>query len=128
MNDVILEGGIPFDRAYGMNAFEYPATDQRFNWVFNQAMSNHTTLIIKKILDIYKGFEGLKVLVDVGGGIGVALNIITSKFPHIKGINFDLPHVLADAPSYSGTSFSYSLHLLINRIFHNASNGRWYTI
>lgn len=102
LNDVILEGGIPFDRAYGMNAFEYPATDQRFNWVFNQAMSNHTTLIIKKILDIYKGFEGLKVLVDVGGGIGVALNIITSKFPHIKGINYDLPHVLADAPSYSG--------------------------
>ncbi|KAJ0024330.1 hypothetical protein Pint_08155 [Pistacia integerrima] len=102
LNDVVLEGGIPFNRAYGMTAFEYPGTDQRFNWVFNQAMSNHTTLIMKKVLDVYKGFEGLKVLVDVGGGIGVTLDIITSKYPHIEGINFDLPHVLADAPSYPG--------------------------
>ncbi|KAJ0078195.1 hypothetical protein Patl1_36997 [Pistacia atlantica] len=51
---------------------------------------------------VYKGFEGLKVLVDVGGGIGVTLDVITSKYPHIKGINFDLPHVLAEAPTYSG--------------------------
>ncbi|BFG19062.1 hypothetical protein CerSpe_053360 [Prunus speciosa] len=101
-NDAVLEGGIPFNRAYGMTAFEYPETDERFNRVFNQAMSNHTTLILKKIFDVYKGFEGLHVLVDVGGGIGVTLNLITTKYPHIKGINFDLPHVLADAPSYPG--------------------------
>ncbi|XP_018817142.1 caffeic acid 3-O-methyltransferase-like [Juglans regia] len=102
MNDAILDGGIPFNRAYGMTAFEYPGTDERFNRVFNQAMSNHTNLIMKKILDVYKGFEGLKVLVDVGGGVGVTLNRITSKYPQIKGINFDLPHVLTDAPSYPG--------------------------
>ncbi|KAM7514837.1 hypothetical protein LguiA_004420 [Lonicera macranthoides] len=83
LNEVILEGGIPFNRAYGMTAFEYPRTDQRFNRVFNRAMSNHTTLIIKKILEIYKGFEGLNVLVDVGGGIGFTLSIITSKYPHL---------------------------------------------
>jgi caffeic acid 3-O-methyltransferase len=109
LNDVILEGGIPFNRAYGMTAFEYPGTDQRFNRVFNQAMSSHTTLIMKKLLDVYKGFEGLKVLVDVGGGIGATLSIITSKYPQIKGINFDLPHVLADAPSYPGSGSIPSL-------------------
>ncbi|KAB2097883.1 hypothetical protein ERO13_A01G189400v2 [Gossypium hirsutum] len=102
LNDAILEGGVPFSKAYGMTAFEYPGTDQRFNRVFNQAMSNHTALIMRKIVDVYKGFDGLKVLVDVGGGIGVALSFITSKYPQIKGINFDLPHVLADAPTYSG--------------------------
>lgn len=106
LNDAVLEGGIPFNRAYGMTAFEYPETDERFNRVFNQAMSNHTTLILKKILDVYKGFEGINVLVDVGGGIGVTLNLITTKYPHIKGINFDLPHVLADAPSYPGIGLS----------------------
>ena len=102
MNDAILEGGIPFNRAYGMTAFEYPGTDQRFNRLFNEAMSNHTTLIMKKILDVYKGFEGLKSLVDVGGGVGVTLNLISSKYPQTKGINFDCPLVLADAPSYAG--------------------------
>ncbi|GMJ02421.1 caffeate O-methyltransferase 1, O-methyltransferase 1, O-methyltransferase 3 [Hibiscus trionum] len=102
LNDAVLGGGVPFDEAHGMTAFEYTATDQRFNRVYNQAMSNHTTLTITKILDVYKGFDGLNVLVDVGGGIGVALGLITSKYPHIKGINFDLPHVLADAPAYPG--------------------------
>ncbi|XP_012078371.2 caffeic acid 3-O-methyltransferase 2 [Jatropha curcas] len=102
-NEAILEGGIPFTiQTYGMTVFEYQATDQRFNQVFNEAMSNHTTLFVKKIIEVYDGFDGVKVLVDVGGGIGDALRIITSKYPHIKGINFDLPNVLADAPSFPG--------------------------
>lgn len=100
-----MEGGVPFEREYGMNAFEYPATDQRFNKVFNRAMSNHTTLAMRKMLDIYTGFDDLKVLVDVGGGIGVALGVITAARPHIKGINYDLPHVLANAPPYPGLLF-----------------------
>ena len=78
-------------------------TDQRFNRVFNEGLSNQSTLIMKKILDVYKGFEGLKSLVDVGGGVGVTLNLISSKYPQTNGINFDLPNVLADAPSYPGT-------------------------
>ncbi|KAK9270315.1 hypothetical protein L1049_025893 [Liquidambar formosana] len=102
LNDAILEGGLPFSRAYGMDIVGYLGVDERFKRVFNQAMSNHTTLIMKKILDVYKGFEAVKVLVDVGGGIGVTLNIITTTYPHIKGINYDLPHVLADAPSFPG--------------------------
>ncbi|XP_057717881.1 cathecol O-methyltransferase 1-like [Arachis stenosperma] len=73
----IMEGGIPFNRAYGMHAFEYPGVDQRFNEVFN-----------------------IKTLVDVGGGFGVNLHLITSKYPHVKAIiNFDLPQ---HAPLYAG--------------------------
>ncbi|KAL6972196.1 nicotinamide N-methyltransferase [Sarracenia purpurea var. burkii] len=65
-------------------------------------MSNHSTITMKKILETYQGFEGLTTLVDVGGGTGATLNIIRSKYPSIRGINFDLPHVIEDAPSYQG--------------------------
>lgn len=85
-----------------MTNFEYLSTDLRFNSVFNEAMSYHTTLIMNKILRMYKGFEGLKVLVDVGGGIGANLTMIVSKCPQLKGINLDLPHVVAHAPSFPG--------------------------
>lgn len=81
-----------------MTAFEYHGTDPRFNKVFNQGMSNHSTIIMKKILETYQGFEGLKTVVDVGGGTGATLSMILSKYPNIKGINFDLPHVIEDAP------------------------------
>ena len=86
-----------------MNVFEYNRKDPRFSQVFNQAMSSHSTLTMKKILQTYNGFEGLTTLVDVGGGTGATLNMIISSYPAIKGINFDLPHVVEDAPSYPGT-------------------------
>jgi flavonol 3-O-methyltransferase/caffeic acid 3-O-methyltransferase len=38
-----------------MTAYEHPETDKMLSRVFNLAMSNHTTLIMKKILDIYEG-------------------------------------------------------------------------
>ncbi|KAL5988550.1 Caffeic acid 3-O-methyltransferase [Asimina triloba] len=105
LKDTVAEGGVPFDRAYGMNAFEYPGVDARFNKAFNTAMLNHSTIITKKILETYTGFDGLNSLVDVGGGVGVTLTKIVSKYPKIKGITFDLPHVVAHAPASSGVEF-----------------------
>nr|AID68566.1 caffeic O-methyltransferase [Punica granatum] len=102
LKDAILEGGIPFNKAYGMTAFEYHGTDPRFNKVFNRGMSDHSTITMKKILETYKGFEGLNTIVDVGGGTGAVLSMIVAKYPSIKGINFDLPHVIEDAPSLPG--------------------------
>jgi hypothetical protein len=102
LKEAVLDGGIPFNKAYGMTAFDYHGTDPRFNKVFNQGMSNHSTITMKKILETYDGFEGLNTIVDVGGGIGATLNMILCKYPTIKGINFDLPHVIEDAPSYPG--------------------------
>ncbi|XWS71185.1 hypothetical protein CRYUN_Cryun03dG0117300 [Craigia yunnanensis] len=102
LKDAILEGGVPFDRVHGTNVYEYSGRDPRFNQVFNTALINPTTILLKKILESYKGFEQLNRVVDVGGGLGVTLSAITSKYPSIKGINFDLPHVIQHAPVYPG--------------------------
>nr|XP_010911558.1 tricetin 3',4',5'-O-trimethyltransferase [Elaeis guineensis] len=102
LKDAVLDGGIPFNKAYGVTAFEYHATDARFNRVFNEAMKNHSTGTTKKLLEFYNGFEDVKVLIDVGGGIGATIHTITSKYPQIKGINFDLPHVISEAPAFPG--------------------------
>jgi caffeic acid 3-O-methyltransferase len=68
-------------------------------------MINLTKIVMKKVLESYKGFKDIKRLVDVGGGLGVNINLITTKYPQIKGINFDLPHVIQRAPSYPGMTF-----------------------
>ncbi|XP_061340913.1 cathecol O-methyltransferase 1-like [Gastrolobium bilobum] len=102
MKGAIIEGGIPFNRVYGMNAFEYPGVDPRFNDVFNRAMFNFTAIVMKRVLEFYEGFEQINTLVDVGGGLGINLKLITSKYPHIQGVNFDLPHVVEHAPTYAG--------------------------
>ncbi|CAL9203428.1 unnamed protein product [Musa hybrid cultivar] len=99
MKDAVLEGGIPFKKAHGMTAFEHHGGDPRFNKLFNDSMRNHSTILIKQLLETYRGFDDVKVLVDVGGGTGATLHMITSRHPHIKGVNFDLPLVIASAPT-----------------------------
>ncbi|URD86253.1 caffeic acid [Musa troglodytarum] len=131
MKDVVLEGGIPFKKAQGMTAFEHHGSDPRFNKLFNDSMRNHSTILIKQLLETYCGFDDVKVLVDVGGGTGATLNMITSRHPHIKGINFDLPLVIASAPTNPGSPFisdsvtvivptSYKVNLQC--ILHNWTN------
>ncbi|XP_057737363.1 isoliquiritigenin 2'-O-methyltransferase-like [Arachis stenosperma] len=91
-----------FERVYGMPMFEYLKTNKEISHVFDQTMAQSGPLGMKRIISLYKGFEGVKTLVDVGGGIGQTLNLIISAFPSIKGINFDMPHVVKNAPSYLG--------------------------
>ncbi|XP_042489551.1 caffeic acid 3-O-methyltransferase-like [Macadamia integrifolia] len=102
LKDAVLEGGTPFDKAHGMSMFEYAATDPGFSEIFTKSVAKANLSIMEQILVKYNGFENAKVVVDVGGGIGAMLNLITSKYPTIKGINFDLPHVIQNAPSYTG--------------------------
>lgn len=86
MKDAVLEGGIPFNKAYGMNASEYIRQDARYSEIFKASMRDYNSMFMKKMLEIYGGFEGLKSLVDVGGGDGTILNLIVSKYPAIKAI------------------------------------------
>ncbi|CAN6936516.1 unnamed protein product [Brassica oleracea] len=102
LKDVILEGRDAFSSAHGMKIFEYINLDERFGELFHQAMSESSTMVMKKVLEVYRGFEGVNTLVDVGGANGTLLGLITSKYPHIKGVNFDLDKVLTYAPFYPG--------------------------
>ncbi|KAJ0789363.1 putative caffeate O-methyltransferase [Helianthus annuus] len=102
LEDAVLNGGVPFDKAHGANTFEYPTLDARFSEVFHKAMMDHSTIVMKEILKHYRGFDNLGCVVDVGGGQGITLSMIVSKHPTIKGINFDLPHVTQHAPVYPG--------------------------
>ncbi|KAL7171081.1 hypothetical protein ACSBR2_035859 [Camellia fascicularis] len=59
-------------------------------------------ITMKVIMTRYKdGFWGVGVMVDMRGGIGAAMCEIVKVHPHIKGINFDLPHGVATVPEYS---------------------------
>ncbi|RZC64334.1 hypothetical protein C5167_008025 [Papaver somniferum] len=42
------------------------------------------------------------MVVDVGGGTGTMIAEIVKANPHVQGINFDLPHVVATAADFPG--------------------------
>lgn len=99
-----------FKNAYGSLPFQYMEKNHGLNDLFNKAMAGASTLELNQILKIYKGFEGVSTLVDVGGGVGQALEQILSQYPSIKGINFDLPQVIQTAPPHPG-NIHHSLFL-----------------
>ena len=116
MKDAILEGGNQFKKVHGMPIFQYMDMDPTFNELFNKGMADLSTIIMKKILEVYQGFEGLTSLVDVGGGTGKCLSMIISKNASIKGINFDSPQVTQSAPSYLGIISNFFSRINSNNI------------
>ncbi|CAF2226167.1 hypothetical protein HID58_029015 [Brassica napus] len=101
----ILEGGArPYERVYGDLIFKDMEKNENIRAEFHEAMLNHTSIVMKKILKTYNGFNSLSggVLVDVGGGLGANLALILSRLPQLKGVNFDLPHVVSEAPKIKG--------------------------
>ncbi|BAT83322.1 hypothetical protein LR48_Vigan03g019900 [Vigna angularis] len=101
--EVVIDPEIDlFKKVHGMSKFEYFGKYPEINHVFNTAMYDICTTHMKKILEVYTGYEGISILVDVGGGTGQCLKMIISKYPSIKGINFDLPHVIENSSPIPG--------------------------
>ncbi|KAH9725625.1 Flavone 3'-O-methyltransferase 1 [Citrus sinensis] len=85
VKDALLEGLVPFMKAHnGMDGFAVAAKDEKINNLFNQSMHNHTTIVMKEILETYKGFERLNQFVDVADGLGENKNILLTKISIIS--------------------------------------------
>ncbi|KAG4908061.1 hypothetical protein AAZX31_20G163100 [Glycine max] len=91
-----------FKKIHGVTKYQYMENDPKMNQIFNKSMADVCATEMNRILEIYTGFEGISTLVDVGGGNGQNLKMIISKYPLIKGINFDLPQVIENAPPLPG--------------------------
>jgi caffeic acid 3-O-methyltransferase len=103
-----------FKRIHGISIYDdYFKKDLQINDIFNKSMTDTCAIHMKKILEIYKGFEGITTLVDVGGGNGQSLKTIISKYPSIKAINFDLPQVIDNTSPFPGNYFVTSQILYI---------------
>ncbi|KAL1189994.1 Indole glucosinolate O-methyltransferase 5 [Cardamine amara subsp. amara] len=85
LKDVVLEGGVAFGRANGgLKLFDYISKDERLSKLFNR--TGFSVGVLKKFLQVYRGFEEVNVLVDVGGGVGDTVGFLTSKYPNIKDV------------------------------------------
>ncbi|KAJ3707800.1 hypothetical protein LUZ61_011505 [Rhynchospora tenuis] len=87
------------DKLYeGKQFFEVVKEIPKFGNLYNEAMASTSKSLMRGLLARYPHiFEGIKSLVDVGGGTGAAVRIIAEAFPTLKCTVFDLPHVVENA-------------------------------
>ncbi|KAG7988071.1 hypothetical protein I3843_03G168400 [Carya illinoinensis] len=102
----VKEGGTAFSQVHGCEIIDFAQKNPKFNKMFNDAMACTAKLEAEGILWGYRdGFSSINgSLVDVGGGTGEMAAKIVKAHPHVKGINFDLPHVITTAPMHQGVS------------------------
>lgn len=81
----------------GLPFFEYTRKERAFGGLFDAAMTSLSDLAQGAILEAYS-FAELSTLIDVGGGRGRLLAAILARHPHLRGVLFDLPEVVAEAP------------------------------
>jgi hypothetical protein len=83
---------------FGMSGFEYLATHPDEARIFNEAMAEITRHVARAVTAAYD-FSKSKVIADIGGGNGTLVSAILAAFPHCRGVVFDLPAGVAEAPT-----------------------------
>lgn len=79
--------------------FEDLAFKPEASKTFNDAMTGIARLIAASLIKAYS-FSGIHRLVDVGGGSGELLAAILRAYPSLRGVLFDLPHVVQSAGAH----------------------------
>jgi hypothetical protein len=86
-----------FEKHLGMPIFDWLAQHPDEASMFSETMVGFHGAEPPAIAAAYD-FSGLRTIVDVGGATGNLLTAILARYPQTRGVLFDLPHVLRDAP------------------------------
>jgi hypothetical protein len=93
----LFTGDPGFEKAEGMGLFEYCQANPGMAKFFSETMVGFHGREPPAVAEAYD-FSGIGSLVDVGGASGNMLGHVLSRHPGMKGVLYDLPHVVADAP------------------------------
>ena len=94
----VQTGKSGFEKALGMPVFDWLARNPHEASMFSETMVGIHGAEPQAVAAAYD-FSSFKTLVDVGGATGNLLATILRQFPGPRGILFDLPHVVRDAPA-----------------------------
>jgi hypothetical protein len=92
----VTTGDSAVEKAVGVPVFEYFPRNPELSEIFNNAMTSFSAFVVPAVLAAYD-FSGIGTLVDVAGGHGQLLMSILEKYPGMRGLLFDMDHVIAGA-------------------------------
>jgi ubiquinone/menaquinone biosynthesis C-methylase UbiE len=92
----VRTGKSAWAQIHGDEVFDYFAKNPEAGEIFNRAMSSFSGIATAAVVDAYD-FSGIETIVDIAGGHGRVLTGILEANPNLRGVLFDLPHVIAGA-------------------------------
>ena len=94
--DTVQTGDNAYEKIFGKPIFDHLAEQPEKAQIFDDAMTGIHGRETGAILDAYD-FSGINVIADIGGGNGSKITAILQKHPEMRGILFDLSHVVERA-------------------------------
>ncbi|CAG7591064.1 methyltransferase [Rhodococcus opacus] len=98
----IRTGKESFSAAFGKPYFEWLSENPSAADEFARGQAGLVELRLLPLLD--HDWSDVGTVVDVGGGTGALITRLLDRHAHLRGILFDLPHVVAEAPSTFGSA------------------------
>jgi hypothetical protein len=98
LEHAVRTGEVAWDRAFGENTFDYLAARADRQAGFNAAMAEGSRAFVPTLLAACD-FTAYARVVDVGGGSGALLAGVLAAHPRMRGVVFDTPAGVADAPA-----------------------------
>lgn len=92
----VKTGEAAMQKVFGQSLFDYLAGAPEVGTLFNEMMIAFHGTEPAAVAAAYD-FSSVRTLVDVGGGTGNLLTTILLANPTLRGVLFDVPHVVAEA-------------------------------
>jgi hypothetical protein len=92
----VRAGRSVFEKIFGCSPWQHRESNPALNEAFNRVTSGEQVRTISAVLRSYD-FAGRRCVADIGGGHGNLVAGVLRKYPGLRGIVFDLPHVVAGA-------------------------------
>lgn len=119
----LLTGDTGFEKAHGMGLFAYLQANPGMAQFFSETMVGFHGREPPAVAEAYD-FTGIGSLVDVGGASGNMLGHVLSRHPGVKGVLYDLPHVVTDAPPLlAGFGVADRVDILAGSFFESVPAG-----
>ncbi|MFI5394682.1 MAG: methyltransferase [Candidatus Binatia bacterium] len=99
----VKTGENAFRALHGMDSWTYRARHPEQNAIFNAAMTGNSRRVDEAVVAAYD-FSRCERVADIGGGQGSLLAAILAANPELRGVLFDLPHVVATAAPVLGAA------------------------
>ncbi len=119
----VKTGDSGFAQTYGIGTFDFLKEEPTAAASFDQLMADQTRPWALAVTEAYD-FAGIERPVDVGGGYGALLTAILQAHPRMRGVLFDLPHVVAGAkPKLEAAGLADRCEVVAGDFFETAPQG-----
>lgn len=119
----IRTGAAAFEKWHGSSLFEYLSTHPEESAIYDHAVDAFTRQQARKLAEA-QVLAGAKLVVDVGGGRGTFLLELLEREPSLRGVLYDLPHVVASAKArFASVGLSERVDFIAGNFFESVPVG-----